>query len=106
MRCLSCNSEHSDATKFCGNCGQPLRNRCAECGSENPPQFKFCGECGAGLHASAASSMQAAAAPTTSASFAERPSIDAHEVPDGERKTVTALLPDTKASMALMDDLN
>ena len=49
MRCPSCNSENPEATKFCGNCGKPLKNRCAECGAENPPQFKFCGECGVAL---------------------------------------------------------
>jgi class 3 adenylate cyclase/tetratricopeptide (TPR) repeat protein len=49
MRCPSCKAENPDATKFCGNCGQPLTNRCAKCGAKNPPQFKFCGECGVAL---------------------------------------------------------
>jgi class 3 adenylate cyclase len=49
MRCPSCKTENPDATKFCGNCGQPLKNRCAKCDAENPPQFKFCGECGVAL---------------------------------------------------------
>jgi class 3 adenylate cyclase len=37
--------------------------------------------------------------------FAETP-VDAHEVPDGERKTVTALFADIKSSMELMEDLD
>jgi class 3 adenylate cyclase len=106
VRCPSCDAENTDATKFCGNCGQSLRSRCAKCGSENPPQFKFCGECGAILQARAASSAQTAGAQTTLTSLAERPSIDAHEVPDGERKTVTALFADIKGSTELMKDLD
>jgi Double zinc ribbon len=97
MRCPSCKTENPDATKFCGNCGQPLTNRCAKCGVENPPQFKFCGECGASLQAGIAASNQSAAR-MTSASLVEQPSIEEHDVPEGERKTVTALFADIKGS--------
>lgn len=106
MRCPSCDAENPDATKFCGNCGEPLRNRCVKCGTENPLQFKFCGECGATLQASAASSQQAVAAKMSSRSLAERSSLNAHEVLEGERKTVTALFADIKGSMELMEDLD
>lgn len=105
MRCPSCNAANPEATKFCGNCGQPLRNRCAKCGFENPPQFKFCGECGAALASNPAAPVQTAAARTTSTSGAEH-STDAGEVPDGERKTVTALFADIKGSTELMRDID
>ncbi len=51
MQCLSCGFSNPQGTKFCGECGAPLRNRCPSCGSENPPRFKFCGECGTSLGA-------------------------------------------------------
>jgi len=36
----------------------------------------------------------------------ERQSLEPHEVPDSERKTVTALFADIKGSMELMEDLD
>jgi class 3 adenylate cyclase len=105
MRCPSCKAENPDATKFCGNCGQPLMNRCAKCVTENPPQFKFCGECGATLQADVAAPAQGAAR-TTSASLVEQTSIEEHEAPEGERKTVTALFADIKGSTELIEDLD
>jgi class 3 adenylate cyclase len=105
MRCPSCKAENPDATKFCGNCGQPLMNRCAKCVTENPPQFKFCGECGATLQAGVAAPAQGAAR-TTSASLVEQTSIEEHEAPEGERKTVTALFADIKGSTELIEDLD
>jgi class 3 adenylate cyclase len=36
--------------------------------------------------------------------LAEQASLDPHEVPEGERKTVTALFADIKGSMDLMED--
>jgi class 3 adenylate cyclase/tetratricopeptide (TPR) repeat protein len=38
--------------------------------------------------------------------LAEQASVDPHEVPDDERKTVTALFADIKGSMELMEDLD
>jgi class 3 adenylate cyclase len=105
MRCPSCKAENPDATKFCGNCGEPLKNRCAKCDAENPPQFKFCGGCGASLQASVAVSNHTAAR-ITSASPVGHPLIEDHEVPEGERKTVTALFADIKGSTELMEDLD
>ena len=49
MRCLDCNSDNPEGTKFCGNCGAPLCNICPSCGCSNPVQFKFCGNCGVPL---------------------------------------------------------
>ena len=85
MRCPSCDSENPDVTKFCGNCGQPLRNRCAKCGSENPPQFKFCGECGAALAGKLqAVSAKAAAIKPASPAIRVAPEAPAGAPLDGE----------------------
>jgi class 3 adenylate cyclase len=106
MRCASCNTENPEATKFCGNCGKRLKNRCAKCGAENPPQFKFCGECGLQLHTGSPSPSQVTAEPTTLIAGLAKPSAEPGELPDGERKTVTALFADIKGSTELMEDLD
>ncbi len=108
MRCPNCNSENPEAIKFCGNCGEPLKNRCPSCGTENPPQFKFCGECGKALQSAPGPPALTAARKTASTPFllAEQPSVGAVDMPEGERKTVTALFADIKGSMELMEDLD
>jgi class 3 adenylate cyclase/tetratricopeptide (TPR) repeat protein len=105
MRGPSCKSANPEAVKFCGNCGAPLENRCARCGNENPPQFKFCGECGAPLNASFVS-VQSGTAQDSIVTPLRPPSVEAHELPGGERKTVTALFADIKGSTELMEDLD
>jgi hypothetical protein len=75
--------------------------------AENEPAEKFCGECGVAL----AGNVQAVSA-KASATKSTAPEIhiipvqpDASEVPEGERKTVTALFGDIKGSTELERDL-
>jgi len=49
MRCLKCQYENPNGTKFCGECGTKLEKVCHKCNYPNPPQFKFCGDCGHNL---------------------------------------------------------
>src|SRR5216683_1934301 len=108
MRCSTCAAENREGRKFCAECGAPLNARCASCGAENEPAEKFCGECGVTL----ADKVQAvsASAPATKLTVPEihvtpgQP--DASAVPDGERKTVTAVFADIKGSMELMEELD
>src|SRR5262249_46962749 len=106
MRCAKCSSENPPAKKFCGDCGAQLGNSCSKCGADNPESKKFCGDCGAPL-----------AAEDCAAPLPERPKAGAARVlsmadeamanvPEGERKTVTALFADIKGSMELMEDLD
>jgi class 3 adenylate cyclase len=73
--------------------------RCSKCGSENPDSKRFCGDCGAALPTATAPSIElprfAAGSPTPEA-----------ELPEGERKTVTALFADINGSTELMEDLD
>ena len=64
--------------------------RCAKCGSDNPDSKRFCGDCGSAL------------LPVSAAGS----SVKAGSVPEGERKTVTALFADLKGSTELMEDLD
>ena len=91
MRCRGCNSENPEATRFCGNCGAPLKNQCVKCGSENPPRFKFCGECGAPLDSNAE---------------AVRAETQPRATPAGERRHLTVLFCDLVGSTAIAAQLD
>jgi class 3 adenylate cyclase/predicted ATPase len=110
MRCLKCSTENAESAKFCAECGARLDAPCPSCGAQNPPDAKFCTQCGTPLgvafdrpapHARA-TEPAARAAP----SLIERPATDAAALPEGERKTVTALFADIKGSMDLMEDID
>jgi class 3 adenylate cyclase len=66
-----------------------------------PPSFKFCGNCGASLTGRALSGAGASGSASSIQVTAE-PS----EVPEGERKTVTALFADIKGSMELIENID
>src|SRR5882757_5413681 len=103
MRCSKCGSENPSGRKFCGECGDPFAVRCPKCGAENTAPFKFCGECGTTLGAATAAST-IRAEPESSA-IRVNPEAAA-DLPEGERKTVTALFADIKGSTELMRDLD
>ena len=135
MLCPNCRSENLSDAKFCSECGAKLDRSCPSCGTANAPDAKFCRNCGARLVASAPESQSPALpastpvaasgrvtspAPARSAGasrersggdlqVAERVRVTAANddtVPEGERKTVTALFADIKGSMELMEDLD
>src|ERR1700694_5409390 len=96
MRCSKCATENREGRKFCGECGAPLNARCASCGAENEPAEKFCGECGVALagKAQAVSAKPPALSATAPEIHVTPAQTDASDVPEGERKTVTALFAD------------
>src|SRR5579859_7277843 len=103
MHCPSCNSENPAAAKFCVECGAAFKSLCPKCGSESPPGSKFCAECGTSIQAVSKAQDAIASAPPI---VTEPSSFEAHETPEGERKTVTALFADIKGSTELMEDLD
>ena len=102
MRCSKCATENPAGKKFCGGCGSALSAKCPRGGAENTPSFNFCGDCGASLSALGSPSAGASGFAWSDIRVAAEPS----EVPEGERKTVTALFADIKGSMDLMEDLD
>jgi class 3 adenylate cyclase/tetratricopeptide (TPR) repeat protein len=83
--------------------------RCAKCGFDNAAGARFCGDCGTALAAGSGAMPSTAAAPDITApvsgiNVSTEPAVG--EIPDGERKTVTALFADIKGSMELMEDLD
>jgi adenylate cyclase len=102
MRCSKCATENPAGNKFCGGCGSALSAKCSQCGTENISSFKFCGNCGASLSVQGSPNAEASVTASSSIRVAAKPS----EVPEGERKTVTALFADIKGSMELIEDLD
>jgi class 3 adenylate cyclase len=74
--------------------------RCPKCGAENPDSKRFCGDCGAAFQTAADGP------PSRPAVSAALSSAQGAELPEGERKTVTALFADIKGSTELMRDLD
>ncbi len=108
MRCPSCNADNQPTAKFCVECGAAFQTSCGKCGFKNPPTAKFCQDCGTSLKPALASQFQVATPLTTlgKPGADERPSPETHEMPEGERKTVSALFADIKGSMELMEGLD
>jgi class 3 adenylate cyclase len=100
MRCPSCNHDNRAERRFCAECGAALATMCAACGASNEP-----GE--------TELSIAPAARPPSTATRVEGPKPTPRirpeatgEIPEGERKTVTALFADIKGSTELEQDLD
>jgi ribosomal protein L40E len=106
MRCPSCNAENQLIAKFCVECGTALQSHCVKCGFKNPPAAKFCQECGSSLKLGALSPrLQLATLSTSLPKLAIVPQ-DSDDLPEGERKTVTALFADITGSTAMMESMD
>jgi ribosomal protein L40E len=106
MRCPSCNAENQPIAKFCVGCGAAFPSDCLKCGFKNPPAAKFCQECGASLKPGSVSQPLLVANFPTSLARLATIHRDPDNIPEGERKTVTALFADIKGSTELEQDLD
>ncbi len=109
VRCPKCSTDNSAGAKFCAECGARLDLLCPACGAEVLANAKFCTHCGARV-GDAATPPPAARTSSESGKPArplltERPAAEA-EIPEGERKTVTALFADIKGSMDLLEGID
>jgi class 3 adenylate cyclase/tetratricopeptide (TPR) repeat protein len=102
MKCRKCQHFNRAEAKFCEDCGAPLAGTCANCGHELSPTAKFCPECGRPAVPSKQSSF---ASPETymPRHLAEK-ILSSKAALEGERKQVTVLFADLKASMELLAD--
>jgi class 3 adenylate cyclase len=77
---------------------------CAKCGAENRAGARFCDACGVAL----AEASSESSAPSAAGAIQVRVNLESAgaELPEGERKTVTALFADLKGSTELMRDLD
>ena len=102
MRCAKCGVEGAPGKRFCADCGAPLPIRCPKCGAEAQVGKPFCADCGTRLEAASSAPAGMPAPPPSGVRIAAEPL----EIPEGERKTVTALFADIKGSMDLIEDLD
>src|ERR1700682_4615910 len=105
MLCAKCHNENLDDAIFCAECGANLELVCRSCAVSNVPGSKFCRKCGARLIGDAAPARSADSI-ASSKSVAIAVLAEPESLPEGERKTVTALFADIKGSMELMEDLD
>ena len=103
MTCSKCETENPSGAKFCVECGESFKGRCPKCGLANPANAKFCQGCGTSF-GEAAEAKKTVGDGTTDIRISSQPPVG--EIPEGERKTVTALFADIKGSTELMRDLD
>jgi class 3 adenylate cyclase len=103
VTCSKCSAENAAGAKFCIECGESFKGRCPKCGLANPVNAKFCQECGTSFGPAAGPKKPVSDNTTGIRVSAGQPG---GEIPEGERKTVTALFADIKGSMELMEDLD
>jgi class 3 adenylate cyclase len=103
MTCGKCSAENAAGAKFCIECGESFTGRCPKCGSSNPANAKFCQECGTSFGSATEPIKSVSDNITAIRISAGQPG---GEIPERERKTVTALFADIKGSTELMRDLD
>jgi class 3 adenylate cyclase/tetratricopeptide (TPR) repeat protein len=105
MPCPRCHAENREGRRFCAKCAAPLATACPSCGFTNEPGEDFCGGCAAPLAAASRPVEPRFAAPQsyTPKHLAEK-ILTSKGALEGERKQVTVLFADLKASMQLLAD--
>ena len=91
VTCSKCRTENAPDAKFCVECGESFKGRCPKCGLANPANAKFCQECGTSF-GEAAEAKKPIGDETTDIRISSQHPVG--EIPEGERKTVTALFAD------------
>ena len=101
-RCHHCHSESPRGAKFCSDCGARLARICPHCRAEVSSGKRFCWSCGGQLADPDTDRVQPPVAYTPE-HLAER-ILTSKAALEGERKKITVLFADTKASMELLAD--
>src|SRR5579864_2174050 len=94
MRCSKCGSENLAGAKFCDGCAAPFPLQCPSCGASNRTSAKFCIECAAPLGTVPVAARSLGGAQPSRPekdTVALGSTLEPHDIPEGERKTVTAL---------------
>jgi class 3 adenylate cyclase/tetratricopeptide (TPR) repeat protein len=104
MQCPRCRQDNRDEAKFCRECGIAFGMACLTCGTSLKVGSKYCDNCGATV---AVIEQGPSLLPSASPFFQLTKSMLASEaVRDGERKQVTVLFSDMKASTEYIADLD
>jgi class 3 adenylate cyclase len=104
MQCPHCRQENPPQAKFCLECGARLVLTCAHCGTELPAGAKFCFECGQPVRAQPTTPLQFTVPATYTPTHLAEKILTSRNALEGERKHITVLFADLKASMELLAD--
>jgi class 3 adenylate cyclase/tetratricopeptide (TPR) repeat protein len=100
MTCPRCRQDSPEDAAFCPGCGIRLVRSCASCGTELPAGARFCLQCGQPVGPLPRSTSPASYTPTH---IVEKV-LSSKSSLEGERKHVTVLFADLKASLELLAD--
>ena len=110
MKCPKCQTFNRVEAKFCEECAAPLARNCATCGHQLSPSAKFCPECARptvgseNLRTSVPDQSPFGSPETHTPDHLARKILTSRSALEGERKQVTVLFADLKASMELLAD--
>src|ERR687897_2432065 len=104
MQCPHCRQQNPPQAKFCLECGARLVLTCAQCGTELPASAKFCFECGQPVRAQPTTPPRFIVPETYTPTHLAEKILTSRSALEGERKQVTVLFADLKASMELLAD--
>ena len=102
MRCPRCQATNPVGARFCEECGARLARICPHCRAEVSSGKRFCWSCG-GQFADPDTDRVPPPVAYTPEHLAER-ILTSKAALEGERKKITVLFADTKASMELLAD--
>jgi class 3 adenylate cyclase/tetratricopeptide (TPR) repeat protein len=101
MQCPRCQHDNRPQAKFCEECAVPLARVCSNCGTPLSPTAKFCPDCAHPVTARVVQLRFVSPKSYIPRHLAEKILISKTAL-EGERKQVTVLFADMKASMELL----
>jgi class 3 adenylate cyclase/tetratricopeptide (TPR) repeat protein len=110
MKCPKCQTFNRAEAKFCEECAAPFARNCANCGHQLSPSAKFCPECACptvgseNLQTSVPDQWPFGSPENYTPDHLARKILTSKSALEGERKQVTVLFADLKASMELLAD--
>ena len=107
MKCLKCQLENPDGSKFCLECGSRFEIPCPECGNPLPPTAKFCNDCGHDLSEPAEIPLIDYSKPHSyTPKYLAEKILTTRSAIEGERKFVTVLFADVVNYTSLAEKLD
>jgi len=104
MQCPRCQHENRAQAKFCEECATPLARACANCGVQLSATSKFCSECAYPVAEPTASPSRLGSPVAYTPRHLAEEILTSKAALEGERRQVTVLFADLKASMELLAD--
>jgi class 3 adenylate cyclase len=110
MICPQCQRENLGDSIFCEHCGARLEAVCSHCGAPTRRGASFCRMCGQTIHQAATIAPARVSEAPAPDSYVPRhlaeKILTSRESPEGERKQVTVLFADIRASTSLLEGVD